>query len=35
MGDSQGNLWIAFAAWLPNQVGYPHSRVLFLRELSW
>ena len=33
VGDSQGNLWIAFAAWLPNQVGYPHSRVLFLRKL--
>ena len=33
VGDSQGNLWLAFAAWLPNQVGYPHSRVLFLRRL--
>jgi len=33
VGDSQGNLWMAFAAWLPNQVGYPHSRVLFLRKL--
>ncbi len=31
--DSQGNLWMAFASWLPDQVGFPHSRVLFLRQL--
>jgi len=32
--DSQGRLWIAFASWLPDQVGFPHSRVLFLRQLT-
>jgi len=32
--DAQGNLWMAFHAWLPGEVGYPHSRVLFIRSLS-
>ncbi|MGO8863880.1 MAG: glycoside hydrolase family 43 protein [Acidimicrobiales bacterium] len=32
--DSSGSLWIAFDAWVPGAVGYPHSRVLFLRQLS-
>ena len=27
--DTQGNLWMAFAAWLPGKVGYPNSRPLF------
>jgi len=32
--DAQGTLWMAFAAWLPGEVGYPHSRVLFLRHVT-
>jgi len=32
--DAQGTLWMAFHAWLPGEVGYPHSRVLFLRRLT-
>jgi hypothetical protein len=32
--DAQGNLWMAFHAWLPGLVGYPHSRALFLRPLA-
>jgi hypothetical protein len=32
--DAQGTLRIAFAAWLPGKVGYPHSRVLFIRQLA-
>ena len=32
--DSQGNLWLAFAAWLPGKVGYPNSRPLFLRRIT-
>jgi hypothetical protein len=32
--DTQGNLWLAFDAWLPGQVGYPNSRPLFLRRIS-
>ncbi len=32
--DSQGNLWLAFAAWLPGEVGFPHSRPLFLRRIT-
>jgi Glycosyl hydrolases family 43 len=31
--DSSGSPWIAFHAWLPNEVGYPHSRELYLRRL--
>ena len=32
--DSQGNLRMAFAAWLPGEVGFPHSRPLFLRRIT-
>jgi hypothetical protein len=32
--DAQGTMWMAFHAWLPGKVGYPHSRVLFIRRLS-
>jgi hypothetical protein len=31
--DAQGHLEMAFAAWLPGAVGYPHSRLLFIRQL--
>jgi beta-xylosidase len=32
--DSSGSLWMAFDAWLPGQVGYPHSRELFVRPVT-
>lgn len=32
--DAQGNLWLAFDAWLPGKVGYPNSRPFFLRRIS-
>jgi hypothetical protein len=32
--DTTGKLWIAFHAWLPSAVGYPHSRLLFLRQVT-
>lgn len=32
--DSAGNPWIAFHGWLPQAVGYPNARLLFLRPLS-
>jgi hypothetical protein len=32
--DPKGNLWIAFAAWLPGRVGYPFSRPLFIRPVT-
>jgi len=32
--DAQGNLWLAFDAWLPGKVGYPNSRPLFLRRIT-
>jgi hypothetical protein len=32
--DSSGQFWIAFAAWIPGAVGFPHSRDLFLRRLD-
>jgi hypothetical protein len=32
--DTQGGLWIAFHAWLPSAIGYPHSRLLFLRQVT-
>jgi hypothetical protein len=32
--DVDGHPWIAFAAWLTGEVGFPHSRVLFLRPLE-
>ena len=31
--SSASSAEIAFAAWLPNEIGYPHSRVLFVRPL--
>jgi hypothetical protein len=32
--DASGSPWIAFHAWLPTAVGYPHSRGLYLRKLN-
>lgn len=32
--DPQGGLWIGFHAWIPGDVGYPHSRELFVRSLD-
>jgi beta-xylosidase len=32
--ESQGNVWIAFHAYLPDAVGYPNARLLFLRRLT-
>ena len=32
--DPRGNAWIAFHAWLPDAVGYPNARLLFVRPLS-
>jgi hypothetical protein len=32
--DTQGQLWMAFHAWLPGKVGYPNSRLLFIRPIS-
>jgi hypothetical protein len=32
--DASGNLWLAFHAWLPGYVGYPNSRMLFLRRIT-
>jgi hypothetical protein len=32
--DATGSPWIAFHAWLPTEVGYPHSRELYLRKLN-
>jgi beta-xylosidase len=32
--DSSGTFWIAFHAWAPDAVGYPNSRGLYLRPLS-
>ena len=32
--DAVGSLWITFDAWEPGAVGYPHSRVLFVRPLN-
>jgi Glycosyl hydrolases family 43 len=32
--DASGSYWVAFAAWIPGAVGYPHSRDLFLRRLD-
>jgi hypothetical protein len=32
--DSSGTTWMAFDAWLPGAVGYPHSRALYLRKLD-
>jgi hypothetical protein len=32
--DAGGQWWVAFAAYLPQAVGYPNSRLLFLRKLG-
>jgi hypothetical protein len=32
--DASGNWWMAFDAWVPGAVGYPHSRALYVRPLS-
>jgi beta-xylosidase len=32
--DAQGTLWLAFHAWLPGAIGYPNSRLLFLRQVT-
>ena len=32
--DGQGHLWMAFHAWLPGKVGFPNSRLLFIRPLT-
>jgi hypothetical protein len=32
--DSSGSYWLAFDAWAPGQVGYPHNREFYLRRLS-
>ncbi len=32
--DGSGNLWMAFDAWIPGGVGYPHSRALYVRQLN-
>jgi hypothetical protein len=32
--DAAGSYWIAFHAWVPGAVGFPNSRCLYLRHLS-
>jgi beta-xylosidase len=32
--DGSGSYWLAFDAWVPGSVGYPHSRDLYLRRLN-
>jgi len=32
--DTSGNFWIAFHAWVPGAVGFPNSRDLYLRRLT-
>jgi beta-xylosidase len=32
--DTSGNFWIAFHAWVPGAVGFPNSRDLYIRRLS-
>ena len=32
--DSSGNFWIAFHAWVPGAVGFPNSRDLYLRRIT-
>ena len=32
--DASGAYWIAFHAWIPGAVGYPHSRDLYVRRLN-
>jgi hypothetical protein len=32
--DTSGSWWMAFHAWAPGAVGFPHSRALYLRKLD-
>jgi hypothetical protein len=32
--DAHGTTWLAYHAWLPGKVGFPNSRDLFLRQLT-
>ncbi len=32
--DTSGSYWMAFHAWTPGAVGYPHSRDLYLRRID-
>jgi hypothetical protein len=32
--DGAGRVWMAFHAWLPGKVGYPNSRLLFIRPIT-
>ncbi len=32
--DTSGAYWLAFHAWVPGSVGFPHSRDLYLRRLT-
>jgi Glycosyl hydrolases family 43 len=32
--DTRGNFWMAFHAWVPGVVGFPNSRDLYLRRLT-
>lgn len=32
--DTSGSFWMAFHAWVPGAVGYPHSRDLYIRRLD-
>jgi hypothetical protein len=32
--DTSGNFWIAFHAWVPGAVGFPNSRDLYLRRVT-
>jgi hypothetical protein len=32
--DQDGNLWVAFHAYLSTAVGYPNSRLLYLRQVT-
>jgi beta-xylosidase len=32
--DTSGNFWIAFHAWVPGSVGFPNSRDLYLRRVT-
>jgi beta-xylosidase len=34
VSDQGGQLWLAFHAYLPTAVGYPNSRLLFLRQVT-
>jgi hypothetical protein len=32
--DASGQIHMAFHAWLPGKVGFPNSRLLFIRQIS-